>query len=217
MIFIEGSPKPALEEDGQLRMYSMRFCPYAQRVHLVLDAKKIPYHTFNVNLMDKPEWLFEANPLGKVPCLQLVDKPGAPFVYESLLIAEYLDEVHPEPKLYPTDPLEKLQEKLWIERFSPVASKFHQASVCADADTKSALWDEIQTLLDPFEAELTRRDTRYFGGDRHANILDYAIWPWFQRIEITKELFGDECEFSGERFPALVSICLHLTNDDWST
>lgn len=200
----EGSPKPPLEEDGQLRLYSMRFCPYAQRVHLVLDAKKIPYHTVNINLTNKPDWLFEAHPLGKVPCLQLVDQPGAPFVYESLLIAEYLDEVYPEPKLYPTDPLEKLKEKLWIERFTPIAGKFHQASLLTDTEKTTALWDEIQALLDVFEDELERRGTSYFGGDRQANILDYAIWPWFQRIEITKELFGADCEFSGNRYPELV-------------
>jgi hypothetical protein len=26
---------------GMLRLYSMRFCPYSQRVRLVLEAKKI--------------------------------------------------------------------------------------------------------------------------------------------------------------------------------
>lgn len=65
----------------------MRFCPYAQRVHLVLEAKGIPYHTININLTEKPDWLFEANPLGKVPALELVNEPGNPFLAESLIIA----------------------------------------------------------------------------------------------------------------------------------
>lgn len=190
------------EDDGQLRLYSMRFCPYAARVHLVLDAKRIPYHTININLIKKPDWLFEANPFGKVPCLQLVDKPGAPFVYESLLIAEYLDEVKPEPKLYPNDLLEKLQEKLWIERFAPIASKFYQAAASKDSD----IWNDARNLLDNFETELTRRGTNHFGGDCHANILDYAIWPFFQFFEIAKELFGEDNDFNGERYPALVTI-----------
>lgn len=178
----------------------MRFCPYAARTHLVLDAKNIPYHTVNIHLLDKPEWLFEANPLGKVPALQLVDKPNKPFVYESLLIAEYLDEVHPQNKLYPSDPLAKLQEKIWIECFSPIATKFHQTMVDG-----AAQWNDIQNGLDEFERELARRGTTYFGGDK-PNILDYAIWPWFPRTEALDVIFGDGCTFSETRFPCLVSV-----------
>lgn len=180
----------------------MRFGPRPLLMHLVLDAKQIPYHTTNINITNKPEWLFEANPLGKVPCLQLVDKPGAPFVFESLLIAEYLDELHPEPKLFPTDPLENLQEKLWIERFTSVAIKFNNAFVCTDTESALDFWNEALNLLDPFESELKKRGTKYFGGDEHANILDYAIWPYYQRFEVVQELFGGE--LSSERFPALV-------------
>lgn len=177
----------------------MRFCPYAARVHLVLDAKNLPYHTVNIHLNDKPEWLFAANPLGKVPALQLVDKPNKPFVYESMLIAEYLDEVHPDNKLYPIDPFAKLQEKLWIERFGPVATKFHQTFVDG-----VAAWNDILDGLDEFEKELKRRDTIYFGGVK-PNILDYAIWPWFTRTEVADQIFGDGCEFSEKRFPKLVN------------
>lgn len=180
-------------------------------MHLALEAKKIPYHTINVNIRSKPEWFLELNPVGKVPCVELVDKPGAPAVYESLLILEYLDEVYPEPKLYPVDPLEKLQEKLWIERFSPITSKTHEA-YRTDAPTKLTLWNEIQEVLDIFEAELKRRGTTYFGGERQVNILDYALWPWFaQRIDVAQELFGEGCEFNGERFPALVTIIIIIS------
>nr|ACZ02430.1 glutathione S-transferase omega class [Drosophila melanogaster] len=57
----KGSPMPDVPEDGILRLYSMRFCPFAQRVHLVLDAKQIPYHSIYINLTDKPEWLLEVS------------------------------------------------------------------------------------------------------------------------------------------------------------
>lgn len=184
----------------------MRFGPCPIIAHLVLEAKGIPYHTVNINLTDKPEWLFEANPLGRVPCLQLVDKPGAPFVYESLLIAEYLvlDEVYPEPKIFPIDPLEKLQEKLWIERFTPITLKFYGAWMAKDPVVAIATWSETLDLLDVYETELKRRCTTYFGGDKHPTILDYALWPHFMRFEIVDQLFG--AELSSARFPALVCI-----------
>ena len=37
-----GSEMPPLTK-GTLRLYSMVFCPYAQRARLVLAAKNIPY------------------------------------------------------------------------------------------------------------------------------------------------------------------------------
>lgn len=176
----------------------MRFCPYAARTHLMLDAKKIPYHTININLVEKPEWLFEANPIGKVPALQLVDQPTEPFIYESMLIAEYLDDVHPQNRLYPSDPLKKVQEKLWIARFDSVATKFF-----ARPEDRIALWDGIQSGLDEFERELSVRGTIYFGGS-NPNVLDYSMWPWFIRTELPDVLFAPGCTFSEKRFPNLV-------------
>lgn len=196
--FVVGSTKPDLPDDGIYRLYSMRFCPYAARIHLVLDAKNIPYHTINVHVVDKPEWLFEANPLGKVPALQLVDKPNAPFIYESMLIAEYLDEVHPQNKLYPSDPLKKVQEKLLIERFEKLASKFYVTT-----GDRTAVWNDMQKDFDDFERELSARGTIYFGGS-NPNALDYAMWPWFIRTELVDKLFAPGCTFSEQRFPNLV-------------
>jgi len=74
----------------------MRFCPYAQRAHLVLNAKNVPYHTVNINLTEKPEWLVDFSPLLKVPALQLVEEKDQPSLIESLIISEYLDDKYPE-------------------------------------------------------------------------------------------------------------------------
>lgn len=67
----------------------MRFCPFAQRAHLVLEAKNIPYHTANINLKEKPEWFETKSPLGKVPSLEIPSVKGDPLI-ESLIIADYL-------------------------------------------------------------------------------------------------------------------------------
>ena len=46
-----------------------RFCPYAQRTVHCLNAKGVDYEVINCALMTKPEWLWELNPIGKVPVL----------------------------------------------------------------------------------------------------------------------------------------------------
>ena len=57
--------------------------------------------------------------------------------------------------------------------------------------------------MDIFEKEIHRRGTPYFGGKR-AGMLDYVIWPWFERMPI----FLRGRELPNDRFPGMVlRIC----------
>jgi hypothetical protein len=38
--------------------------------------------------------------------------------------------------------------------------------------------------LDWWEEELARRKTTFFGGSESPGMLDYCIWPWFERIDM---------------------------------
>ncbi|XP_061398969.1 pyrimidodiazepine synthase [Musca vetustissima] len=197
----KGSPKPELPDDGKLRLYSMRFCPYAHRVHLVLDAKKIPYHSIFINLNEKPEWLTEYSPLGKVPALQLTEEEGKPALIESLVIAEYLDEKYPEPKLFPSDPLKKAQDKILIERFNAVVGPMYKIFV--NTEVSPGTITDVSTGLDIYEKELRARGTPFFGGDK-PGMLDYMIWPWCERSAMLKYLLSDKYEMDKERFEKLL-------------
>lgn len=106
-------------------MYSMRFCPYAQRAHLVLEAKHIPYHTAYINLKQKPEWLVQKSPLTKVPALEIPAVNGDPLI-ESLIIADYLDEQYPQTPLHSKDPLQKARDKILIERFNAFITPYYR-------------------------------------------------------------------------------------------
>ncbi|XP_062287017.1 glutathione S-transferase omega-1-like [Scomber scombrus] len=96
----------------------MRFCPFAQRARLVLNAKGIKYDTININLKDKPDWFLEKSPFGLVPTLET---PAGEVVYESPITCEYLDEVYPEKRLLPSNPFGKAQQKMMLEHFSKVS------------------------------------------------------------------------------------------------
>lgn len=68
-----GSTRPP-KKDNNLRLYSMSFCPFAERARLVLLAKKLPHEIVNINLKEKPEWYFQLHPEGKCYLLFLQHK-----------------------------------------------------------------------------------------------------------------------------------------------
>lgn len=176
----------------------MRFCPYAARVHLVLNAKQIRHHTININLQSKPQWFLanSENPQGKVPVLCITDDTNQATLIESLIIMEYLDSKYADvsPQLVPTDALKKAQEFIWINRFQDVTLGFERFDFA-----------RIELGLKVFEEELTRRGTVYFGGDT-PNILDYAIWPWLPRLNFIPLIFGEDVTFDMNQYPALVGV-----------
>ena len=71
-----------------ITLYDADRCPYCARVRIVLAEKGVKYEAVVVDLDDRPAWIYEKNPLGKVPVLE-EDRFGLP---ESAVINEYLDE-----------------------------------------------------------------------------------------------------------------------------
>ncbi|XP_046468363.1 pyrimidodiazepine synthase isoform X1 [Neodiprion pinetum] len=202
-----GSQVPPLVP-GKLRLYSMRFCPFAQRVHLVLDAKKIPYDVVYVNLTHKPEWLVEKNPLSKVPLLEL--KEGN-ILYESLIIVDYLDEAYPEHRLYPKDPLLKAQEKLLIERFGAIIVLMNKVYYTPTMEREQFV--EILNGLEIFDRELVRRGTPFFGG-KQPGMVDLMIWPWCERADLIRILRGDQFVLPRERILRLLEWRSAMKEDE---
>jgi glutathione S-transferase len=95
-----------------LVLYDAPGSPCARRVRITLLEKGLSWETRLVDLsrleQKKPEYL-ALNPNGVVPTLVHGDR----VVYESNVITEYLDDVFPDVRLYPEDPHERAQLKLW--------------------------------------------------------------------------------------------------------
>ncbi|XP_007443177.1 glutathione S-transferase omega-1 [Python bivittatus] len=174
------SAAPGPVPEGVIRLYSMRYCPFAQRTRLVLKAKGINHEIVNINLKNKPEWFFEKSPFGMVPVLET---SKGQLIYESPITCEYLDEAYPEKKLYPVDPYEKAYQKMLLDYFSklPPISHKHLLAIKNGEDT-SALKNEYQEKLLKLEEILGKHKTKFFGGNS-VSMIDYLIWPWFERME----------------------------------
>jgi len=86
----------------------------SRRVRLCLEEKGLRYETREVDMANlehhSPAYL-KINPNGVVPTLVLEDGRA---LHESGTICEYLDEVHPEPPLRPSDPYERAEMRNWI-------------------------------------------------------------------------------------------------------
>ncbi|XP_076245111.1 pyrimidodiazepine synthase [Calliopsis andreniformis] len=169
-----GSEKPE-EVKGQARLYSMKYCPFAQRIRLILSYKKIPHDIVNINLQNKPEWYFKIHPEGKVPAF--VDADGK-VVTDSIVIADYLDEKYPEPPLY--NEATKARDLELLDHFSKIASVFSNCIHGKDKRPLTEIIAELSGLAMKFEEELQTRKTDFFGGTQ-PGMLDILIWPWVER------------------------------------
>jgi len=96
-----------------ITLYDAGRCPFCARVRIALAEKGVEYETVEIDLQNRPEWLYEKNPIGKVPVLE-EDTFVLP---ESEVIMEYLEERYPEPALLPADPAARARIRLVIQRF----------------------------------------------------------------------------------------------------
>ncbi|EAW79221.1 hCG1646871 [Homo sapiens] len=178
----KGSTPLGLVPEGLICICSMRFCPFAERTHLVLKAEGIRHEVIYINLKDKPEWFFKKNPFSLVPVLE---NSQGQLIYESAITCEYLDEAYSGKKLLPDDPYDKACQKMVFELFSKVPSlvgSFLRTQNKEDgAGLKEALCKEFSKL----EEVLINKKTTFFGGSS-ISMIDYVIWPSFERLEAMK-------------------------------
>jgi RNA polymerase-associated protein len=87
-------------------------CPYCARVRIALAEKGVDFETVEVDLSNRPAWVYELNVTGRVPILD--DGFVLP---ESEVIMAYLEERYPEPALLPQDPGARARARLLVQRF----------------------------------------------------------------------------------------------------
>ena len=84
--------------------------PYVRKIRIVLAEKKIDYEFVLESPWVEGNQVETHNPLGKVPVL-ILDDDGT--LYDSRVIAEYLDTVAPNNRLIPASGRERISVKRW--------------------------------------------------------------------------------------------------------
>jgi glutathione S-transferase len=159
----------ALSIEGVLTLYDADRCPYCARVRIVLAEKGLEYETVVVDLDDRPAWIYEKNPLGKVPVIE----EDAFVLPESEVINEYLEERYPEPPLWPADPAERARSRLLVNRFDALSRPYY-ALRRGDETAATKLNEQLSAL----DSVLTGRP---FLTGREFGLADAAYLPWIIR------------------------------------
>jgi glutathione S-transferase len=170
--------------------------PFAWRVWLALEQKSIAYElkvlSFSAGDTRKPEYA-ALNPRHKVPVIS-----GDGFtLYESAAIVEYLDEVKPQPSLFPGD----ARQRALVRRMVCEADHYVNAAMSKLAGNVLFVqpdeWDQtaIGAGRDGLLKELATWD-HSLGGDFVAGPLsaaDFALYPMLaiaMRCEVKKPDLG---------------------------
>jgi glutathione S-transferase len=103
-----------------------------------------------VDLDARPDWFTAISPTGKVPLLRVARPPGEVILFESSVICEFLEEVHPSPALHPVDPLERAVHRGWMEFGSALLGDIWGLETAREATTlerhRGALLAKVRRL-----------------------------------------------------------------------
>ena len=154
-----------------LTLYDAPRCPYCARVRIVLAEKDVEFEAIEIDLSDRPEWIYAKNPTGRVP---VVEEDGW-ILPESAVIMEYLEERYPEPALLAADPADRALARLWIFRHGDLTTPYYalrrgDEQACAELERELAKLDGALTL-------------RPWLGGAEYGLADIAYIPWILRMQ----------------------------------
>lgn len=174
-----------------LTLYDAARCPYCARVRIVLAEKAVEYEAIEIDLSDRPAWIYEKNSTGRVPVVE----EDAWVLPESAVIMEYLEERYPEPSLLAADPADRALARLWIFRHDDFSKPYY--ALRRGEDGAAAVFDAQLAHLD---AALAGRP--WLGGDAYG-LADIAYVPWVLRA---RDMLG----ISFEPFPTIAAWVAQL-------
>jgi glutathione S-transferase len=175
-----------------ITLYDAPRCPYCARVRIVLAEKGVEVDVVEVDLSDRPAWIYEKNPTGRVPVVE--EDEGRPLP-ESAVIMEFLEERYPDPPLLPADPADRGAVRLRIFRDHDLTDPYYAVR---RGETGSA--EQLDAALARFDSLLGEQ--AYLGGAEYG-LADIALVPWFLRA---RDMLGVDLD----GFPAVADWLARL-------
>ncbi|WP_200346672.1 glutathione S-transferase N-terminal domain-containing protein [Halochromatium glycolicum] len=158
-------------------LFSDPTCPYCHRVRMVIAEKRINIDVIDVDAQALPSEVLEANPYGTVPTL--VDREL--WLYESLIVMEYLDERFPHPPLLPVDPVGRANARLFMYRIDrdwyAWMRDIRTGDAAAAGRARKALIESLTGVAPIFGA------SRFFMSDEFS-LVDCCVAPLLWRLPV---------------------------------
>lgn len=170
-------------EEPQVILYrdTAAWCPYCEKVWLVLEEKQVPYSVEKVNMRcygDKPGSFLAIQPSGAIPIVRL----GGDILRESDEIIRAIERAFPQRPLLPSDvdkpdACHRIQPLLTLER-ELFSSWLRWLTSAAADETQRRQFEELLSRVDE---ELRGGGGPYFLGTE-LSVVDCVFAPFLERM-----------------------------------
>jgi len=176
-----------------IELFVASLCPFAARARLTLAEKQLIATEVEIDLRRRPDWFLQISPHGKVPLL----RHDGRLVWQSAVIAEYLEETFPAHPLLPQQAERRAAARAWVSfvdarLYAKTEALLHSFDQSLYVRLAAQLSDDLHVLEEQALAGQTD-DSPYLLGAEFG-LADIALYPWFEQVAVLER-------FRGFRFP----------------
>lgn len=188
------------EPRPDLVIYGSPVSPFVRKVAAVCIAKGVPYEVEAINVFSPPAWFHDISPMKRIPVLRdrsVAEEGTAGTIADSSAICAFINAKHPEPALYPGDPM-ALGEALFIEEyadtalaaagglgiFRPIFFAVSKGEEPGLDKAREAWANQLPPIFDVLETRLAGR--RFFAGNT-LSIADITVACVLMQVSLVAE------------------------------
>lgn len=177
-----------METTNRPTLYRAITCNFCHRSEIAFAVKGVDIDTFDIDLIDRPDWYMTKASTGSVPLLEWADLA----IHPSNVINEWIDERWPDPPLFPADTTERAEARMWIEWWNDgPCPAYERRLMNVRPERDGPLTDALVDQLTEMEQRLEARGyvDGYWSGDS-LGIVDATAAPMFVRFVGLRHFHG---------------------------